>query len=103
MNDLAVIVTGSVVTVAFFGVGVAHTLHVDQKIRLRGVLWFTAALFTQMIMSILLHHMFNAAFHAAGIAFLLWGWWNKGGGDGLKRRMKSWTSSLRRTFVPQAA
>lgn len=103
MNDRVVIIVGTVVTLVFFVVGVLHYLHVDWKIKVRGILWLAAGLTAQMIMSILLGHTFNAAIHSAGVAFLLWTWWNKGGGDGLKRRLKKWTESLRRSFVPQTA
>jgi hypothetical protein len=43
--------------------------------------------------------------NAAAAAMSAWGWWHSGGGDGTRRRLKSWArrfQGVRRT-APQAA
>lgn len=36
-----------------------------------------------------------ASFSAALMALSLWQWWNGGGGDGTKRRLRSWARQFR--------
>ncbi len=103
MNGLVVMSLTLSVTIGCCFWGIHLQLHVDQKIKMQGVLWMAAGVFSQVVQNILMGLPTLAALHAVGIAFLLWIWWNKGGGDGLKRRLKKWTESLRSTFAPQTA
>ena len=71
------------------------TLHADRKLSVQGHLVMAAGYGMQVVGNLLYSEtrMF-VAIPAALMAWSLYQWWNNGGGDGLKRRLKSWAQSF---------
>ncbi|MGA5670026.1 hypothetical protein ACPCTG_31665 [Streptomyces pseudogriseolus] len=67
--------------------------------------WITVLMTGSGIGSAIAGWTTNVYISAAGAALMGWEWWNSGGGDGTRRRLKSWASrfqGVRRT-APQGA
>lgn len=91
------------VTVAVIVWGFLLTQHRDHKINVRGHLMMATGYGLQVV-GILMYSENKplAVVPAACMAWCLYDWWNGGGGDGLKRRLKSWAQSFGGA-APQAA
>jgi hypothetical protein len=67
--------------------------------------WVTVLTTGGGVMSAVNGWTFNVYLHAGIAAWSAWAWWHGGGGDGTKRRLKSWArrfQGVRRT-APSAA
>ncbi|MEW2568395.1 hypothetical protein [Streptomyces sp. NPDC047070] len=72
----------------------------------RGVAgWTGAASAMCSLANIIVRNQGEAAFHAGVTAIVLWLWWNSGGGDGTRRRLRRWTRAFHgtRRTAPTAA
>lgn len=76
--------------------GVATRMHQyeDTKLSMRGYLYSASAFVCFGMASALYRNVFAMSWNAGFLAWCLWQWWNGGGGDGLKRRLKKLSSSF---------
>ncbi|QKW31477.1 hypothetical protein HUT11_35530 (plasmid) [Streptomyces seoulensis] len=44
---------------------------------------------------VLVGHTIAAGIHTAGVTWAAWKWWNSGGGDGARRRLRKWARQFR--------
>jgi hypothetical protein len=102
VND---VVAGGIVgaSIAIICYGGWFTLYEDRKIKARGWLIGAAGFGLQLTVDVLKHEKTAASINAVGLAFALYGWWNNGGGDGMRRRFKAWVGSLGPRTAPQGA
>lgn len=68
--------------------GFLLTRHVDRKLKARGVLTMACGYGMQMAGFIIADYPVWASAEAAFMALCLHDWWNSGGGDGLKRKLR---------------
>lgn len=85
-----VAVVGFVVGVPWILYGFWLVTHADRKIQNRGLLSLLFGYGVLLVMCVLVRDMIGASCSAAVMAFCLYVWWNNGGGDGMKRRLRSW-------------
>lgn len=97
----AVFIAFVCVACACYGRAVLLIMHVDKKVQVRGLLWVAIAAGVMMVASVLDGSSFGGAVNAATAAFALWQWWDRGGGDGMKKLLKKAAGYL--GFGPQAA
>lgn len=67
--------------------------------------WLALATVALCLAAVVAHDQLRAGFHAGVTAIVLWLWWNSGGGDGTRRRLRQWADrfhATRRT-APTAA
>jgi hypothetical protein len=93
-------IAGLLISAAFGALFVKHALHVDRKVRVHGLLYGAGATATQAVATFLAGVLPVSAMNAAITVWLLWVWWNNGGGDGFKRLVKRAAGYL--GFGPQA-
>lgn len=105
MSDLVIVAVGMSASMPLLWVAVWFALHVDRKLKQRACLFAAAGAAVQTVMCMLLDNLPMACLDAAGVAWFLYLWWNTGGGDGLKRRLKSLSGYLGfgRSAAPEAA
>lgn len=103
MNELLILAMSISVSALLMGVGTFYVSHVDRRLKARGMLLFAAGSGVQVVMCLLRHQPETAAVNAGTMAISLWFWWNNGGGDGMKRRLKSWSQSVGWNVSPQGA
>lgn len=56
---------------------------------------FATGFAVNLIASVMDRSVCGAPVSAAGLALSLWFWWNGGGGDGTKRRLKKWVATFK--------
>ena len=100
-RDLVIIVVGAFLSIPIMAYGLWLTLHVDHKIKQRGILVAAGGACVQLVMDVMVRNIPAAAAMAAVIVMLLHLWWGRGGGDGLKKRLTSWAQSFGRAVQPQ--
>lgn len=67
-----------------------------ERCRWRAFGWCGSANLVWLVMDVLDHARWIAAWTAMWAAYYLWVWWNGGGGDNTKKRLKKWA----RKFTP---
>lgn len=77
-------------------------LFVDHRLHLRGFLLNAVGFFMASVSMALYHHLLVSVILAAVSARYFHDWWNSGGGDGMKRRFRSWADSLGQWLPHQA-
>lgn len=97
----AVFIAAVCVVGACYGRALLLVRHVDEKVRVRALLWVAIGAGVMMVASVLDGSSFGGAVNAAVAAFTLWQWWNSGGGGGMKKLLKKAAGYL--GFGPQAA
>ncbi|MDI9836230.1 hypothetical protein [Streptomyces sp. KAU_LT] len=73
--------------------------------RPHGYAWVVAGLLLHLVGAVAEGLRFLAAADAAVLALSLWSWWNNGGGDGTRRRLRQWArrfQGVRRTAPASA-
>lgn len=66
--------------------------HRDDKLKSLGYAFAALGFAGQTVLAVVDHNSFGAVWNSAFLAWCLYGWWNGGGGDGLKRRLKKLSS-----------
>lgn len=94
MNEKVVAAVGISFFLPVVVCGVLLSLHTDARLRLRGHLVMATGYAGYTVVCVLLSLRPLACLMAGLAAWFLYSWWNGGGGDGLKRRMKSLTTYL---------
>jgi hypothetical protein len=91
-------------TVPLMIIGFLFVMRTDRRLKARGFALLAWAYVAQFIASVLEGEPTVACIDAALVAFFTWHWWNNGGGDGMRRAWKKFTSriSLSR-LAPQTA
>lgn len=89
MDSTAIIVAGSLTSTVFLISGLRYGMCVDRRLKARGLLLVSVGEGAQVVMNILLDNMVGASIMAAVTAIGLWVWWNNGGGDGMRKKLKS--------------
>lgn len=92
---LALTVTGCSLFAAGFA---AHAMGRLGKHALNGL--FVAANSFNLVASVLMHNRVTGGICAGSLALSAWVWWNGGGGDATKRRLRKWArkfTGVRRT------
>lgn len=98
-DNVVTVLVGFVITMALQVPAFVYGRYADRKIRLRG-LPFLAASSASMGVTLWLVGVWPMAYvFWAGAAWILWLWWNSGGGDGFKRALKKAVGYL--GFGPQ--
>lgn len=102
MNEIVVTGVGTCAGILLIGAGIWHVIYcVDRKLKTRGLLIAAAGAGVNLVTAVLLKSWIAAGFDAVSLAIALYSWWNNGGGDGMKRRLKKWAESF--GFGPAAA
>jgi hypothetical protein len=99
--ELGLASLGLAVSAPLYVVGACLWMRVDTKIRQRGRLLMAAGAGVQVLVCTLTNDDVLASLNTATLAWHLYEWWNNGGGDGTKRRLKKVAGYL--GFGPQAA
>ena len=103
MTEMATLAVGCGVGFLFLLVGAWHAVYADPKLRAHGLLVMAAGYGVLTVVFVLIHHTWGASCFAAMPAGFLYAWWTSGGGDGLRRRLKSWTARFGPKTAPQSA
>lgn len=95
MDEDVVVGVWAMVSMAVLMWGFLLVQHRDRKISMSGYLTMATG-YGMQIAGILMYaeNKALAVMPAACLAWCLYEWWNGGGGDGLKRRLKSWAQSF---------
>lgn len=99
--ELVIVVGGLAITTTCYARGLWLLAYVDSKLKQRGRLLLICGSGAQTVACVVTGSSVAAAVNAAVGAWFLYDWWNNGGGDGMKRRMKKMAGYL--GFGPQAA
>ncbi len=102
MFDAVISIATTAITVPMLAYAVYLLMHADIKIKRRGALVGAGASAIQLVAA-LFTSAFTAPLHAVVLGGFLALWWYLGGGDGLKRRLKSWAASFGPKTAPQGA
>lgn len=65
-----------------------------------GLAWSCVGMALHLVGVVLRGYLFYAVLDAGAFAWLLWNWWNNGGGDNTRRRLRRWARAfqgIRRT------
>jgi hypothetical protein len=84
-------------------VGGVLTCRTDRRLQARGWLLMAASFTLLLVAEVMEGDTLWASIAAGGLAVSLSNWWNSGGGDGMRRRLKSWARSLAPKTRPQTA
>lgn len=103
MSEGVIIAVGMSIGIPLAVYGLWLTTHTDRRLQQRGRLCSAAANLVLAVANALIGNTVAAAVGAAIGAWLLWQWWNGGGGDGLKRRLKKWAGAFGPRLAPQSA
>lgn len=102
MFDAVISIATTTITVPILAYAVYLMMHVDRKIEQRGALTGAGASALQLVAALITDAP-SAPIHAAVLLGFLGLWWYLGGGDGLKRRLKTWADAFGPRTAPQGA
>lgn len=73
------------------------TLHSAFRRHAMALAWTSVGTALHLVGVVIRDDLFHAVLDAGALAWCLWLWWNDGGGDGTRRRLRHWVRTFQGT------